>query len=152
MTDPPRIRRAGPDEAEALTALARRAKAHWPYSHALLATFAAEIALTPLDIERDEVWVLDADRPVGFHRVVAGEPAILEDLWVDPVVIGRGHGRALWSHAVAVACATGARALELDADPHAIGFYERMGAIRIGDTPSAVVPGRMLPRMRIDLE
>jgi hypothetical protein len=53
--------------------------------------------------------------------------------------------------AVSRARAGGASALELDADPNAVGFYERMGARQVGETPSSVVPGRSLPRMRIDL-
>ena len=43
----------------------------------------------------------------------------------------------------------GAAALEIDADPHAAGFYERMGAVRIGETPSSLIPGRSLPRLRL---
>lgn len=148
----PRIRRARAGEADALTALARRAKAHWGYPPALLERFAADLVLGESAIAGDEVWVLDGDAgPIGFHRVVIGEPAVLEDLWVEPAAIGAGHGRRLWRHAAAVARMAGATAIELDADPNAVGFYERMGARRVGDTPSAVVPGRMLPRMRADL-
>jgi GNAT superfamily N-acetyltransferase len=62
-----------------------------------------------------------------------------------------GHGRRLWEHAARVARARGASALELDAEPNAIGFYERMGAVLIGTSPSPVDPGRQLPRMRIEL-
>lgn len=36
--------------------------------------------------------------------------------------------------------------------PNAMGFYERMGAVRVGVTASSVVPGRELPRMRVPLE
>ena len=43
-----------------------------------------------------------------------------------------------------------ARAIGLDADPHAVGFYEHMGAKVIGEAPSGSIPGRMLPRMEDD--
>lgn len=76
---------------------------------------------------------------------------MLEDLWLEPEAIGAGHGRRLWEHAVAVARACGASAMELDAEPNAMGFYERMGAVRVGVTASSVVPGRELPRMRVPL-
>jgi hypothetical protein len=51
-----------------------------------------------------------------------------------------------------VARACGASAMELDAEPNAMGFYRRMGAVRVGVTASTVVPGRELPRMRVPLE
>jgi GNAT superfamily N-acetyltransferase len=146
------IRRARAGEGDVLTALARRAKAHWGYSPELLARFADDLVLSEAAIDRDEVWVLDGPTgPIGFHRVVTAEPAVLEDLWVEPSEIGSGHGRRLWLHAVGVARSAGAAAIELDADPNAVGFYERMGARQVGDTPSAVVPGRTLPRMRADV-
>jgi hypothetical protein len=31
------------------------------------------------------------------------------------------------------------------ADPNAAGFYERYGAVRIGEAPSDAVPDRLLP-------
>jgi hypothetical protein len=41
--------------------------------------------------------------------------------------------------------------MELDADPNAVGFYERMGAEVVGETPSRIMPDRTLPRMRVTL-
>ena len=133
-----------------LTALALRAKAHWGYDADFMERAAAEIVIGPDDVERHEVWVLEAGsgQVVGFHRVILGEPAVLEDLWLEPAAIGQGRGRQLWDHAVATARAGGAAALELDADPNATGFYERMGAVRVGSTPSAIDASRALPRMR----
>jgi GNAT superfamily N-acetyltransferase len=61
---------------------------------------------------------------IGFHRVIPGEPAVLEDLWLESEAIGAGHGRRLWEHAVGVARAGGASAMELDAEPNAMGFYD----------------------------
>ena len=39
----------------------------------------------------------------------------------------------------------GAKRLTILADPNAAGFYERDGAVRIGEAPSDAVPGRLLP-------
>jgi GNAT superfamily N-acetyltransferase len=148
-----RIRRALPDEADALTALAARSKAHWGYDAGFMERIRDAMALDPHDVETDEVWVLEdgAAGVVGFHRVIAGDPAEVEDLWVEPDAMGAGHGRRLFEHAVAVAAAAGASAVELDADPNALGFYQRMGMVHVGDTPSTLVPGRSLPRMRLEL-
>lgn len=148
-----RIRRARRDEAAALSALAGRSKAHWGYDAAFLERVRDAMALHPEDVDRHEVWVLESasGAPIGYHRVIPGDPAELEDLWVEPSAIGAGAGRRLFEHAVGIARAGGAAALEIDADPHAVGFYERMGAVRIGETPSTRIPGRLLPRLRIGL-
>jgi GNAT superfamily N-acetyltransferase len=148
-----RIRRARPEEAEQLSGLARRSKAHWGYDAEFLRRVAAELTITPRAITDHEVWVLeDQGRVIGFHRVIPGQPAVLEDLWLEPEAIGAGHGRRLWEHAAEVARAGGASAMELDAEPNAMGFYERMGAVRVGATASTVIPGRELARMRVPLD
>jgi len=148
-----RIRRARPDEADALTALATRAKAHWGYDAEFMASVSEAMTLVPADIGAHEVYVLldPSGVMVGFHRVIPGDPAELEDMWVEPDAMGNGHGRRLFEHAIAIARSLGATALELDADPNAVGFYERMGMQRIGETPSTLIPGRALPRMRLQL-
>ncbi|MDQ3344679.1 MAG: GNAT family N-acetyltransferase [Chloroflexota bacterium] len=150
---PDRIRRARPDEADALSALAFRSKAHWDYGADFLALWREEMRLHPDEIAQHEVWVAESSGgvPVGYHRVLAGDPAELEDLWVEPDALGAGVGRGLFEHAVNVAVGLGASALEIVSDPHAVGFYERMGAVVIGEVPSMLVPGRTLPRMRLDL-
>lgn len=149
-----RIRRARPGEAEALRELAQRSKGHWGYDAAFLAAAAALWHMTPDDVAADEVWVLEIDgRPGGWHRVTLhAERAELEDLWLEPELIGRGLGRRLFEHAAAIARAAGAARLEWDADPYAQPFYQAVGGTTIGGTPSAIVGGRVLPRMRLDLQ
>ena len=149
----PRIRRARRNEADVLSALAARSKAHWGYDAAFMERVRDAMTLRPEDVDRHEVWVLEssAGDPIGYHRVIPGDPAELEDMWVEPSAIGSGAGRRLFEHAVDVARTSGAPALEIDADPHAVGFYERMGAIRVGETASKLIPGRTLPRLRFEV-
>jgi GNAT superfamily N-acetyltransferase len=145
-----RIRRALPEEAEALRDLAHRSKAHWPYDAEFLAAVAPMLILEPRHVRHDDVHVLELDGQVaGWHRVTFhGERAELEDLWLEPEWIGGGHGRMLFEHAVRIALNGGATRLEWDAEPFAEGFYRAMGGEEIGRTPSAAEPGRTLPRMR----
>jgi len=157
MTDPTasptRIRRARPDDAPALTELARRSKAHWGYDAGFMERAESDLTISSQAIIEHDVWVLDGEdgATLGFYRLIPGDPAELEDLWLEPGAIGAGYGRTLLEHAAAVARASGASAMELVADPNAAGFYERMGAVRIGFVPSPVVAGRELPRMRLSL-
>ena len=82
---------------------------------------------------------------------VDGEPPLgeLGNLWARPSEIGTGLGRLLWQDAMATAAAAGFEYLDIDAEPNAEGFYRKMGAERVGQTPSGSIPGRMLPQMRI---
>ena len=149
----PAIRRGRPEEAAQLRDLAHRSKAYWPYSAEFLAAVEPMLQLEPVDVETHEVWVLEVDGVVGgWHRVrLHDERAELEDLWLEPPLIGTGLGRLLFEHAVDVARSAGARRLEWDAEPYAEGFYRAMGGEEIGRSPSAVEPGRTLPRMRLAL-
>lgn len=149
-----RIRRARPREADALRELAHRSKAHWPYRPEFLEAVRPLLSLDASDIQHDEVFVLeDGERVVGWHRVrLVGGAAELEDLWLEPGWIGEGHGRTLFEHAADLARAAGAVAMEWDAEPYAEGFYTAMGGEVIGQVPSAIVDGRLLPRMRLTLD
>lgn len=151
MTD--RIRPARPDEAADLRGLAHRSKAHWPYAAEFLAAVRPLLRLEPEDVERDLVRVLeDEGEVVGWHRVsLRARHAELEDLWLEPRFIGTGRGRVLFEDAVDLARGAGARLLEWDAEPFAVGFYAAMGGVVVGEVPSAARPGRMLPRMRLEL-
>ena len=63
-----------------------------------------------------------------------------------------GVGRLLFEWAAARARGLGAVRMIIEADPGAAPFYERMGARYAGFTPSKSIPGRMLPRMQMELE
>jgi GNAT superfamily N-acetyltransferase len=81
----------------------------------------------------------------------------LTSTWVlrrsrEPRHIRSGVGRALLAHAIAEARRRGAGRLTILADPSAAAFYERAGAVRIGEAPSDAVPGRLLPLYEVRLD
>lgn len=147
------IRPALPADAPTLGALALRARAHWGYDAAFIAACRDDLTVTPADIAAHTIRVALRDgQPCGFYQLrVAGATAELTDLWIEPRAIGLGHGRTLWTHAVAAARARGCRELLVQSDPHAEGFYRAMGAARIGTRRSTVIPGRELPLLRLAL-
>lgn len=90
---------------------------------------------------------------LGFYTLrVGGANWELEHLWVLPSCLRQGIGRALFAHAVGQAQSQGARRLTIESDPHAEGFYLRMGARRIG-TVTRELDGqpRALPLLAHDL-
>jgi GNAT superfamily N-acetyltransferase len=147
------IRRAGPHEAEALSALALRSKALWDYDADFLEACRGPLTLSPEYVDECPVYVVEhAGRIAGFYGLRGESPVVrLEYLYVDPLAVGRGHGRALWDHALRSARAAGALEIVVEADPHAEPFYLRMGAERVGEAPSEAVADRMLPVLRLVL-
>jgi N-acetylglutamate synthase-like GNAT family acetyltransferase len=74
-------------------------------------------------------------------------------MWIKPEYIRAGVGRRLFEHVRVQAEDRHLSALELSADPNAEGFYQRMGAVRIGEVRADIAgQARILPRMRIELE
>ena len=110
----------------------------------------AQLTIIPGYLELHDVFVAEEngaivgmcaleDQRVRWH---------LEHVWVEPALHGRGVGRALVLHALEEARGRHGGVVELFSDPFASGFYERLGARRVGDVP-APMPGardRTLPR------
>lgn len=131
---------ARPADAPALTAIAHAAKRHWGYPEAWIARWTDSLTLTPDYIGRHAVVLARAgETVVGFYalRYDAGA-AQLDHLWVLREAMGQGIGRALFAHAESAARDQGANRLWVESDPHAEGFYERMGMVRFGAVTAAM--------------
>jgi GNAT superfamily N-acetyltransferase len=150
-----RLRAAQPGDVGALSALAMRSKAHWGYDDAFMDACRAELTVRPEDLACGTVVVAEVDGELaGFSRLTGpdGDGVGEADmLFVEPERIGRGTGRALFDRLRADAVARGCLALRIEADPNAAAFYERQGAVRTGEVPSASIPDRALPILRLDL-
>lgn len=145
------LRRARPDEAATLTDLALAAKGFWGYDLAFIEACRAELTFSADDIAARHFVVADQGGQVAGFFVIDGQPPAgeLSHMWVRPGEIRTGVGRAMWQDAMARAAAAGFEYLDIEAEPNAEGFYRKMGAERIGETPSGSLPGRMLPLMRV---
>ncbi len=149
------IRRAKPNEAHVLTEIAHAAKRHWGYPENWIEHWKNDLTITPEFISKNEVYVAVAgEEIVGCCAIVCVDSlAELEHMWIKPEHIGTGVGRALFLHLKKRAVYLGLPALEISSDPNAEGFYQRMGAKRIGDVRSEIKgEPRVLPRMTVDLE
>lgn len=149
----PQLRPARPDEADLLTELCLRSKAIWGYDEAFMRACRTELTLSPADFATSSLQVaVEGDEIAGVVQVVVdGEKADLAKLFIAPSTLGAGIGRQLFGWAVRTAREHGARWLWIEADPDAAGFYRRMGAIDDGMAPSGSIPGRFLPRLKLEL-
>lgn len=150
----PIVRDARPDEAANLSELALRSKAVWGYDEVFLEACRAELTLTADRLVRDLVLVAEDTTAgaLGFAAARLSAPyASLDMLFVEPTHLRRGVGALLLRAVTERAREHGVRELTLDADPGAEAFYLAAGAVRVGESPSGSVPGRVLPRLRLTL-
>jgi GNAT superfamily N-acetyltransferase len=146
------IRPAQPNEGEALRAIASAAKSHWGYDEDRVRRWAAGCDFSPEALAARAVLVADlGGHPIGFAALTPqGELCVLDDLWIDPPWIGRGIGTRLFQAAAERARDLGGERLEWEAEPNAVGFYERMGGRYLRESEPTEF-GRRIPVMGLDL-
>src|SRR5215831_5236052 len=132
--------RAKSDEAEALTAIAYESKRYWKYPENWMGSWRGVLTITSEFIAANVAYCAKENgRVVGFYAVTNENDGLrLEHLWILPEAMGRGIGRELFGHAIAQARRLGHRTLRIEGDPHAEGFYTRLGARRVGVTLTTI--------------
>jgi N-acetylglutamate synthase-like GNAT family acetyltransferase len=148
------IKKAEAKDAQTLTQIALDAKRHWGYPESWIQHWKSDLTITPEFITHNHVYVAEDDGEVrGFYALCQnGDKAELEHMWVRPDLIGTGIGKELFLDAMERAAKMNVSGVELSADPNAAGFYERMGATKIGEVQSEIEGhARTIPRMKIDV-
>ena len=148
-----RLRRPRPNEAKTLTDLCLRSKAVWGYDQEFMKACRDELTLTSDLIRSSQLQVAEDDGLlVGVAQVtVRGDVVVLDKLFVEPKRLRSGAGRKLFDWATSTARRTNAVAIVIESDPGAAAFYRRMGAVDDGVAPSASIPGRFIPRLKLAL-
>jgi GNAT superfamily N-acetyltransferase len=132
-----RVVRARPEQAERLTQIAHAAKSYWGYPSQWIELWHNQLTVTRQFILHNEVYaaVDDEDQAIlGFYALSGeGERMVLEHLWVQLRSLHGGVGRKLFEHAVQLATERGAQRIEIESDPNAEAFYQKMGAETVGE-------------------
>jgi len=140
-------------ELSGLSDLCFRSKAVWGYDEEFMEACRGELSFAPRDLASTSIAVAEHDgKPIGVAqvKVVDGKADLLK-LFVEPTALRSGIGKALLVWVTGVAKRLGATQLTIEADPDAAPFYRRMGAYDVGEAPSGSVPGRMLPKLAMNL-
>ena len=150
------LRPASPAEAEYLSELAMRSKAHWGYSPEFMEACREELTVGSDKISSPRFYYTVAEKQgkiVGFYALerLSPDEFELEALFVNPDHIGTGIGRKLMTHAKTQAHALGGSSISIGADPNAEQFYRAAGGVLTGSHESQSIPGRFLPTLRVDL-
>lgn len=149
-----KIRQAQAGESDLINGVVFRSKAYWDYPPDYMEIFRDQLHISEEQLTTDGVFVyVEEDEIVGVtHLVRYNETTMLLDaLFVDPQAIGKGCGKCLFMHAVKFSRDAGCKVMTLDADPNVVPFYERMGAVQVGQRASRI-PGRYLPIMEYKLQ
>lgn len=135
------IRLARPEERSALIELKRRASLTWEEDRPYVLAHPEDVDLPADQIAEGRVSVFEEEGAMlGFVVVLPRDDghAQLDALFVEPHAQGRGVGRRLAEHALAMGRAAGAIDLILIANANAAGFYRKCGfeVLKPVQTPS----------------
>lgn len=146
------IRRAIPEEAEALTELVYRSKGYWGYDEPFMEACREDLLISSDYIASALVYVGEEHGElIGIYGLRLEEIPMLRDFFIDPNFIGKGFGKRLWNHLLHTARKINISTFDLHSDPYAEEFYLRMGAKRIGEIQSTVFANRLLPHMQVEV-
>jgi ribosomal protein S18 acetylase RimI-like enzyme len=145
-----KIRQAMSGESKKLSELAYASEAYWGYDQVFMNAFRAKYGVSEDQIKSGLVCVLeDGDLMVGFFYMERlGDLGDLEFFYIDPQFIGKGYGQVLWRELMAFCRAHDIKEIELVTSPQAVGFYEKMGAVVVGQVASQLREGRLIPKLR----
>jgi len=113
-----------------------------------------QLTFSPQYFAENNSWVaVNREKLIGFYTLQEKNGnAWIDNLWVLPEFIGQGIGKRLFLHGIEFSRQRGYKTLQLEADPNAFGFYEKMGMHKIGERHSEVDgQTRILPIMEIEL-
>ena len=144
-------------DAEVLTDISFAAKKHWNYPDHYYDLWRDELTITKEYIQQNIVFkALYMDVIIGFYSITenkedfySGDTFVkkgfwLEHLFIKPEYHKLGIGTLMMNHAKQVSRDLGITDLLIFVDPHAKGFYDKVGAAYLYESKSSI-PGRMIP-------
>jgi GNAT superfamily N-acetyltransferase len=146
------IRSVDPHEGERLREIAIAAKSYWGYDLERVLQWAARGDFSPQGLRAKEVYVAEMQgQVIGWASLMPRDDVFwLDDLWIGPEWMSRKVGSLLFRHVAERAKQGGASRMEWEAEPNALGFYEKMGGRYLRDSEPSIW-GRVIPVMGIEL-
>lgn len=126
----------------------RASKAYWGYDIQQMEVWKEELTISPSYIQENQVFSLWSNgKIIGFYSYFEQEDHIkLDNLFLLPAFIGKGLGYWMMEDFLKRVASIPKDKIVLDADPHAEGFYLKLGFQTISWLPSSI-PKRFLPTM-----
>jgi GNAT superfamily N-acetyltransferase len=151
------IRPAKESEHKELTSISFASKGYWKYPKSYFDIWQNELTIDPKYIRYNTVFVYEAnDMILGYYSIVEIEENLeisevsihkgfwLEHMFIKPQSIGQGIGRKLFEHLKQWCNFSKIEEINILADPHSKGFYEKIGCRYVKEFPSTI-PNRTTP-------
>lgn len=145
------IRKAVASQSEILTEISFAAKRYWNYPEEYFEVWKDELTITGAYIEENIVYVAEQDgKIVGYFSIAevkeafwAGEISVQKGFWLEhifilPDFIGMGIGSELINFAKGLCKENGIEKLFIFSDPNSRGFYDKLRARYIIESPSSI--------------
>jgi predicted N-acetyltransferase YhbS len=144
------------DDAAGLAQIAVRATKHDGYDDDAIARFMPGLKVNLALIAAGLVFVAEDEQgvPLGYvalRPTGMGGLILLEGIFVDPVCARGGVGTRLFAAAVEHSRKMAGNVILVYSSPYSVGFYVRLGAIRIGMTPFVFSPDVQLPMLAFSI-
>jgi GNAT superfamily N-acetyltransferase len=145
------IRKATPEESDELTDISFASKRFWNYPENYFKIWRDELTITAEYIRENIVNVAECGGEIlGYYSIVkiendflAGKVLVskgywLEHIFIKPNFIGWGIGSELIRHLRKTCTKLGVKKVYVFSDPNAKGFYDKVGAEYIKESPSSI--------------
>ncbi|MBZ9687380.1 GNAT family N-acetyltransferase [Clostridium estertheticum] len=137
-------------EASELSRLAIESESFWGCDSDFMDKFKIIYQVTEEFIRKNPTFILyENGKIIGFYAIlVNAEESTIEYFYIKPQCIGKGYGKKMWNHLTNYCKKHNITNLTLVTSPQAKEFYEKMGAIQIGEVESILKNGRKIPILK----
>lgn len=144
--------RAGKEDTGQLRRLAYESEAYWGYDAAFMEAFEKQYNITEDFVMTNPAYAAaDSQGLLGFWGLAQRDSKwCLEYFYVNANRIKTGLGKSLWNHLTGWCKENQIGELEFVTSPQAVGFYEKMGAVAVGEKKSPI-DGRPIPNLRCSM-
>jgi GNAT superfamily N-acetyltransferase len=145
------IRKAKPEECNILTDISFASKRFWNYPEAYFDVWKKELTITAAYVQKNIVNVAEIKGAIlGYYSIIKNEKDMwvgkvfireghwLEHFFIRPEFIGKGLGTQLIKNIQEACKEVGIKKIYIFSDPNAKGFYTRIGADYIQESPSSI--------------
>lgn len=139
------IRMADTADIKCLNSIMEQSKGYWGYDDDFMKKFMGRFGLNAGYISQKNTFVAASNNVdlgwYSFSRLEDGQLE-LDNFFLHPDYIGKRLGKMMWDQCIMSARNYTVPSFILWSDPHAEGFYEKMGCIKIGERQSPMLPNR----------
>jgi streptomycin 6-kinase len=149
------LKQAAIEHIDNINTLLRLSKRHWGYDDDFLDRFMQGFNIKVPYLQQHDIKLVYLDNTlIGFFNFIINKDSALEldNFFLHPDYIGKGHGRQMWNLCCQYAEQLGFKDFIIWSDPNAEPFYKKMGCEKIGERPSPTMPNRFPPILQFKLK